>query len=113
MLRGSFCQTESSAFTALMVIGIFLIAALKTATLITNYRVLQNQKTILPTTHDTGSSTGIQRSPSEITLSKRYMSAREPHTPSMRSPPPTPSSAAPLLFSQEDIKLRMPQLEEP
>jgi hypothetical protein len=112
MLRGSFCQTESSTFTALMVVGIFLIAALKALTVITAFRATQKQKTILPTTHDTGSSTGIQRSPSEITLSKRYMSAREPHTPSMRSPPPTPT-AAPLLFSQEDIKLRMPQLEEP
>ena len=111
MLRGSFCQTESSTFTALMVVGVFLIAALKAATLITTYRATQKQKTILPTSQDSCTVTGIQRSPSEATLYKRYMSAREPPTPSsMRSPPPTPSSTAPALFNPEEITLRMPQL---
>lgn len=111
-------------FVSFAGLSILIMVAFK---LIVTLNAIANasKQAILPTDiydlRAAGNSSAIARSPSDVTLSKRYMTAREPAVNGFRSPPPTPSSELSSFSVQEafqlqlpvDVSLPQPQLHQP
>lgn len=122
MLRGTeFCPTSLAtgfvySFMPLAGLGILIVVAFK-VTVALNAITKASKQTLLPTDiydlRAAGNSTAIQRSPSDLTLSKRYMAARAPPVTGFRSPPATPSSelssfSEAAFAVQEAFQLQLP-----
>ena len=117
MLRGSdFCPTSMAtgflyAFMPLAGLGILIVVAFK-VTVALNAITKASKQALLPTDiydlRAAGNSTAIQRSPSDLTLSKRYMAARAPPVTGFRSPPVTPSSEPSFVSGEEAFQLQLP-----
>lgn len=127
MLRGiTSCNVDGfvtgfvPVFSGFVLLGITTIITLKVVLMVQQI-TRQSKSSLLPLQHQdiaVGSTTAIMRSPSDQSLYKRYMSAREPALtpiPTPRSPgikdpfeafrPSSPSTVA----SSEEVALQLPQ----
>lgn len=132
MLRGAeFCPTSMAtgflyAFMPLAGLGVLIVIAFK-VTVALNAIIKASRQQLLPIDkfdlEAAGKSSAIQRSPSDSTLSKRYMAARAPPVTGFRSSPitpeatgfvsqfhglPTPSSELSSFSEQEAFQLQLP-----
>lgn len=122
MLRGAELCSMSLAtgffysFMPLASLGLLIVLAFK-ITVAVNALTTATKPPLLPTAmqdlQSMGQSTAICRSPSDLTLSKRYMAARAPPVTGFRSPPVTPSSELSSFSVQEGFVLQLPALETP
>ncbi len=129
MLRGlANCSTDgfimgfTPVFSGFVLTGLALIITLKVVLLVQQI-MRQSKAPILPISNmdvATGATTAIMRSPSDSTLYKRYMAAREPsltpisstpRSPGLKSPFEAfrPSSPVTVASSEEQVQLQLPQ----
>lgn len=113
MLRG--CPTSADFYSVAPILALALLIVL-TLKVIRTLNVITSQPNILPKDvkdlEAAGVSTAIARSPSDSTLAKRYMSAREPPVTGYRSQPPTPTPSSELSFaSGQEEAFRLPVLD--